>query len=40
MLKPILQTYKPCKSTRIFILQTIITVNNTRINKTPPITLI
>jgi hypothetical protein len=34
MLKPILQTYKPRKSTRILILQTIITASSTCIDQT------
>jgi hypothetical protein len=38
MLKPMLRTHKPRKSTRMLILQTVITASSTRINQTPSIT--
>jgi hypothetical protein len=38
MLKPMLRTRKPRKSTWILILQTVITTNNTCINQTLSIT--
>jgi hypothetical protein len=38
MLKPILRTRKPRKSTRILILQTVITASSTHIDQTPSIT--
>jgi hypothetical protein len=40
MLKPMLRTCKPRKLTQILTLQTVVTASSTRINQTPPITLI
>jgi hypothetical protein len=38
MLKPMLRTRKPQKSTRMLILRTVITASSTRIDQTPSIT--